>query len=151
MRVAVWIAAIERLGVILQLHDVAHAGVNECTHRLLKQRGCRAGSFGSTHQCWRTAYQCSEFAVVWCILQPWSPRGKHRPIALLHHGWNDTLIVDQVLRELRNSVPPSGVMSPGNGVIGRFSVEYAQQGERSARIKRHRWNFDGCKRLFWFS
>ena len=151
MRIAVWVAAIERLGVILQLHDVAHAGVNERSHRLLKQRGCRAGSFGSTHQCWCTAYQCSEFAVVWRILQPWTPRGKHRAVALLHHGWNDTLIVDQVLCELRNSVPPSGVMSPGNGVVGRFSIEYAQQCERSARIKRHRRNFDGCKRLFWFS
>ena len=100
MRVAVWIAAIERLGVILQLHDVAHAGVNERSHGLLKQRGCRASSFGSAHQCGGAADQCGEFAVIWRILQPWTPRGKHRAVALLHHGWNDTLIVDQVLCEL---------------------------------------------------
>ena len=151
MRVAVWVAAIERLGVILQLHDVAHAGVNERTHGLLEQRRRRSGSFGSTHQCWGAADQCGEFAVIWRILQPWTPRGKHRAVALLYHGWNDTLIVDQVLRELRNSVPPSGVMSPGNGVISGFSVEYPQQGECSARIKRHGRNFDGRKRLLWFS
>ena len=150
VRIAVRVAPVDRFHVALGFQHVADAAVDERAHRLLEERRCRAGTFGSAHHRGHAAGQCGEPCVVGRIVQPRAPRGEHGAAALLHHRGNHALVVDEVLRELRDGVPPARVMAPGHFAARCLGFQGAQQGERGARVQADGWHLHGHERLFGF-
>ena len=147
VRVPVRVAAVDRLRVALRLQHVADAAVDERAHRLLEEGRCRAGALGSAHHRGDAAGQRGEPCVVGRIVQPRAPRGEHGAAALLHHGGDHALVVDEVLRELRDRVPPARIVAPCDRAARCLGLEGAQQGERGARIQADGGDVDGHERL----